>query len=322
MSFKFLFLPPVTITIREWATRLAAAVPQMHVVVAESSAEAHQEIVDADAVFGTIPPPLLARAQQLRWLQAPAAAPAAGYYYPELVEHPVIATNFRGIYNDHIAAHILAFVLAFARGFQRYLPQQLRQEWVPAPSDTGVVYLAESTALILGVGGIGSETARLCAAFGMRVIGIDARSTDPPPGMEAIYGPDQLDRLLPEADWLIMTIPHTPETEGLMHLERFRRMKSSAFLINIGRGMTVKLDDLNLALRTGQLGGAGLDVFEQEPLPPEHPLWTAPNVLLTPHTAGYGPYLDERRLDIIIDNARRFVNGTNLRNVVDKRLWY
>ncbi|MCP6513990.1 hypothetical protein NL469_27615, partial [Klebsiella pneumoniae] len=85
--------------------------------------------------------------------------------------------------------------------------------------------------------------------------------------------------------------------EGLMHLERFRLMKTSAFLINIGRGMTVKLDDLNLALRSGLLGGAGLDVFEQEPLPPEHPLWTAPNVLLTPHTAGYGPYVDDRRLD-------------------------
>lgn len=322
MSFKFLFLPPITDTIRAWATSLAAGVPEMHVAIAETSAEAQQEIVEADAAFGTLPAPLLARAKQLRWLQAPAAAPAAGYYYPELVQHPVIVTNFRGIYNDHIAAHILAFLLAFARGLHRYLPQQLHQEWNPAPADTGVVHLADSTALILGVGGIGSETARLCAAFGIHVIGIDARVTELPPGMAALYRPDNLDRLLPEADWVVMTIPHTPETEGLMHLERFRLMKPSAFLINIGRGMTVKLDDLNAALRSGLIGGAGLDVFEQEPLPPEHPLWTAPNVLLTPHTAGYGPYLDERRLAIIIENAQRLVKGTDLRNVVDKRVWF
>ncbi len=291
-------------------------------VVAEDLVEDEQAIGEADAAFGTLPPPLLARAQKLRWLQAPAAAPPAGYYYPELVQHPVSVTNFRGIYNDHIAAHILAFLLAFARGLHRYLPQQLRKEWQPAPPDTGVVHLPESTALILGVGGIGRETARLCAAFGIRVIGIDARSQDLPAGMIALHGPDRLDQLLPQADWVIMTIPHTPETEGLMNMERFRLMKSSAFLINIGRGMTVKLDDLNLALRAGMLGGAGLDVFEQEPLPPDHALWTAPNVLLTPHTAGYGPYLDERRLALIIDNAQRFVTGADLRNVVDKRLWF
>ncbi|PLS77914.1 MAG: D-2-hydroxyacid dehydrogenase [Chloroflexi bacterium] len=322
LARKFLFLPPTTETIRNWATRLAAAVPQLQVVVAEDLAEAEQAIGEADAAFGTLPPPLLARAQKLRWLQAPAAAPPAGYYYPELVQHPVSVTNFRGIYNDHIAAHILAFLLAFARGLHRYLPQQLRKEWQPAPPDTGVVYLPESTALILGVGGIGGETARLCAAFGIRVIGIDARPQALPAGMIALHGPDRLDQLLPQADWVIMTIPHTPETEGLMNMERFRLMKSSAFLINIGRGMTVKLDDLNLALRAGMLGGAGLDVFEQEPLPPDHALWTAPNVLLTPHTAGYGPYLDERRLALIIDNAQRFVTGADLRNVVDKRLWF
>lgn len=110
-----------------------------------------------------------------------------------------------------------------------------------------------------------------------------------------------------------MTIQHTPATVGLMHLERLRRMKPSAFPSNIGRGMTVKLDDLNQALREGVIAGAALDVFEQEPLPAEHPLWTAPNVLLTPHVAGYGPYMDARRLALLVDNAQRFVQGTELR---------
>jgi phosphoglycerate dehydrogenase-like enzyme len=322
MAHTLLFLPPATETHRRWATYLASAVPDLRVVVAEHAAHAQAELATAEAAFGTLPPELLPHAGRLRWLQAPAAAPPAGYYYPALVEHPVVVSNFRGIYNDHIAAHILALVLAFARGLHRYIPQQMRHEWQPAPLDTGVVHLAETTALIVGVGGIGGETARLCAAFGMRVLGVDTRQTEPPPGMSLLAGPDQLDTLLPEADWVIMTVPHTPETEGLMHGERFRRMKPTAYLINIGRGMTVRLDDLNRALRAGVLAGAGLDVFEQEPLPPDHPLWDAPNVILTPHVAGYGPHLDERRLAILVENARRFVEGRELLNVVDKRAWY
>lgn len=121
---------------------------------------------------------------------------------------------------------------------------------------------------------------------------------------------------------MIMTVPHTPETEGMMNAERFRRMKSSAVLINIGRGMTVKLDDLVAALETGELAGAGLDVFETEPLPAEHPLWTMPGVLLTPHVADSGPYLDERRFGIVLENCRRFAAGETLLNVVDKDKWY
>lgn len=322
MSFKFVFLPPQTPTTREWARRVAESVPEARVAAPETLEEARREISDAQAAFGTIPPELLRLAKELRWLQAPAIAPPAGYYYPELVQHPVVVTNFRGIFNEHIAAHIMAFVLAFSRGFHYYIPRQFRREWKPEPLDTGIVYLPESTALIIGVGGIGAETARLCAAFGMRVLGIDARREDVPPGVQELHRPEALDRLLPEADFVIMTVPHTPETEGMMHAGRFKLMKRSAFLINIGRGMTVKLHDLDAALRAGEIAGAGLDVFEVEPLPPDHPIWTAPNVLLTPHTAGYGPYLDDRRLEIIIDNARRFAAGQPLRNVVDKAHWY
>lgn len=322
MPETFLFLPPATPTTRQWATRLAAAAPGLRVAVAESVEQARQELPRAAAAFGTLPPDLLPLAGQLRWLQAPAAAPPAGYYYQELIDHPVVVTNFRGIYNDHIATHILAFLLAFARGLHRYLPQQLRHEWRPAPPGVDVVHLPETTALIVGVGGIGGETARLCAAFGMRVLGVDARRDDTPEGMQALHPPDELDRLLPQADWVILTVPHTPETEGLMHLGRLRLMRPSAFLINIGRGMTVRLDDLTVALRDGLIAGAGLDVFEQEPLPPGHPLWGAPNVLLTPHVAGEGPYLDERRLAILLENAARFTRGAELQNVVDKGRWF
>ena len=131
-----------------------------------------------------------------------------------------------------------------------------------------------------------------------------------------------LDSLLPRADFVILTVPHTPETEGFMNRERFRRMKRGAFFINIGRGRTTRLDDLVAALKAGEIAGAALDVFEQEPLPADHPLWTMPNVLITPHTAGHGPYLDERRFEVLLDNARRFLAGQPLRNVVDKARWF
>ena len=125
---------------------------------------------------------MLAKAKKLRWLQAPQAAPPAGYYYPELIEHPLTVTNFREIFNDHISAHILAFVLAFARGLHVFIPQQLRREWKKARENGGVVHLPEATALIVGVGGIGAETARLLAAFGVTVLATDARRTAAPPG--------------------------------------------------------------------------------------------------------------------------------------------
>src|SRR5689334_23724652 len=232
-------LPPQTATTRAWAARVATALPALSVVVAEDEAQAAREIATADAAFGTLSPALLGQAARLRWLQAPQAAPPAGYYHRELIAHPVVVTNFREIYNDHIGAHVMAFVLAFARGLHHYLPLQLRREWKPAPVDTGVVHLPEATALIVGVGGIGSETARLAEAFGMRVIGIDARRRDAPAGVLKLEGPEALDALLPEADFVILTVPHTPETEGFMHRARFQRMKRTAFFINIGRGMTL-----------------------------------------------------------------------------------
>jgi len=321
-AFTLVMMPPQTPDRRAWAARVAADEVGVRVLQPETAEEAILAISEADAAFGAVPPEALKAARRLRWLQAPQIAPPAGFYYPELVSHPVIATNFREIFNDHIGAHIMAFVLAFARGLHYYLPHQMRREYAPRPLDTGVIHLPESTALILGVGGIGMEAARLCHAFGMRVIGVDGRRRELVPGLSELHAPEALDQVLPQADFVIMTIPHTPATEGLMDRARLRRMKPSAFLINIGRGMTVRLDDLVASLHAGEIAGAALDVFEIEPLPADHPLWTAPNVLITPHTAGFGPYLDDRRLDILLDNCRRFASGKPLRNVVDKASWF
>jgi phosphoglycerate dehydrogenase-like enzyme len=321
-AFTFLMLPPQTPLYRGWAKRLADTVPGVNVVVAETEAEAEAAIASADAAFGTMPAALLKKATRLRWVQAPQAAPPAGYYYPELIAHPALVTNFREIFNDHISAHILSFVLAFARGLHFYIPQQLRREWKKPPEDEGVVSLPGATALIVGLGGIGTETARLLAAFGMTVLALDARRSGKPDFVAEMHPPEALDTLLPRADFVILTVPHTPATEGFFNTARFGRMKPTAFFINIGRGMTTRLDDLVAALKAGKIAGAALDVYEQEPLPSDHPLWTMPNVLLTPHMAGYGPHLNDRRFQIIQDNCRAFAEGKPLRNVVDKANWF
>ncbi len=321
-SFKFVMLPPQTDTTRDWGRRLAESVPEARVVVAEDAETAQREIVDAEAAFGWLNPALLAAGKKLRWLQAPQAAPAAGYYFPELIDSDLSVTNFREIFNDHISAHILSFVLAFARGLHVYIPQQLRREWKKPTEDHGVVHLPEATALIVGVGGIGAETARLLAAFGVTVLATDARRDTAPEGVAELHKPEALDDLLPRADFVILTVPHTPATEGFFNASRFARMKKSAFFINIGRGMTTKLDDLVAALNAGQIAGAALDVYEIEPLPADHPLWTMPNVLMTPHMAGYGPYLNDRRFQIMADNCKAFAAGRDLRNLVNKATWF
>ena len=322
MSFRFVFLPPQTSITRDWAQRLQAAQPDLDIVVAEDEAQASAAIVDAEAAYGRLHPQLLARARKIRWLQSPQIAPPAGYYFKELIAHPLVVTNMREIFNDHIGAHIMAYVLAFARGLHYYIPQQLDRVWQPRKEDTGVVHLPESTMLIVGLGGIGAEAARLAATFGITVIGTDARRESAPEHVAAMHKPEELDELLPRADFVVLTVPHTPQTEGFFNRARFQRMKQSAFFINIGRGKTTRLDDLVASLEAGEIAGAALDVYEQEPLPANHKLWTMPNVLLTPHTAGYGPYLDERRYEIVRDNCRAFAAGKPLRNLVDKAVWF
>jgi len=319
MGFKMVIVPPNTQP--DWPEKIRAAVPGCEVHMFDRTEAAMDAIVEADAAYGAIGPDLLQRARRLRWIQAPAAAPPAGYYYQELIDSDVVVTNQREIYNDHIGTHIMAFVLAFARGLHRYIPHQLQTEWRPHGVEP-IIHLPEATALIIGVGGIGAEAARLCAAFGMTVLGVDARRTEAPTSVKELRRPADLHALLPQADFVIMTVPHTPQTRGMMAARELRLMKKTAFLINIGRGACVVLDDLVAALRAGDIAGAGLDVYEIEPLPAEHPLWTLPGVLLTPHIAGVGPYLQERRTEILLENCRRFNEGRPLLNVVDKATWF
>ncbi|MGD9854467.1 MAG: D-2-hydroxyacid dehydrogenase [Planctomycetaceae bacterium] len=319
---KLVMMPPLDDLRRNWAERLRSEFPEYEIVTGESAEDARREIVDADAVFGWVPPDLLPLASRLRWLQSPQIAPPADFYYPALAEHPVVVTNPRGTFNDHIAQHVMMYVLALARGLPDYMQAQRQRRWDENARRSRYIDLGVATAVIIGVGGIGQETARLCTAFGMRVIGVDSRWEHDAPGVER-HSPADLDQLLPEADFVIATIPHTPETEGMFDADRFRRMKPTGYFINIGRGRTTKLEDLVTAIERGEIAGCALDVFEVEPLPADHKLWALPNTILTPHIAAKdADNIPDRQFAILRDNARRFAAGQPLRNVVDKSVWY
>lgn len=319
---SLMFLPPQNDQTREWATRLKNDLKDYEILTPSSEDEAMEFLPGVDAGYGYLPPELLNAAERLTWLQSAHAAPPAGYYYPELVDSSITVTNVRGIYNDHISQHIMMFVLALARGLPYYADNQRRRVWQKRAPEYLTIDLKSATALIVGVGGIGQETARILRTFGTRVIGVDARWEWDVPGIEK-HGPEDLEALLPEADFVIVTLPHTPETEGMWNRNLFQKMKPTGYFVNIGRGMTMKLADLVEALEAGELAGCGLDVFDEEPLPESHPLWTMANVLLTPHIAvADAPDVEERRYQILLDNARRFARGDELLNVVDKAMWF
>ena len=319
---KFVFMPPQDDLKREFAARLSDTLPEYEVHSPETDVEAMEIIKDADAAMGWIPPEALEVAAKIQWLHNPDAGPFFGYYYEDLCKHSLTITNPRGIYWDHISHHILMFILALSRGLPWYMDAKRERIWDKDARKTPYVFLGDSTALINGVGGIGHETARLCRELGMRVIGIDPRQEYKIEGVE-MYQPESLAELLPQADFVITTVPHTPETEFTFNKNTFGLMKKTSYFINIGRGMVCKLDDLAEAVEKGVIAGCGLDVYETEPLPSEHKLWGLDNVLMTPHIAvADAENLSERRYQILIENARLFLDNDEMNNIVDKEKWF
>jgi phosphoglycerate dehydrogenase-like enzyme len=330
---KLLIYPAVS---EQRLEKIRQAAQPMTVVQAQDETQAVAEIADADALFGYLPPSLLQAAARLRWVQAPTAS-MEKFLYPELVGSPVVVTNMRGIFSDVIADHVFGYILCFAKNFHIYLRQQLQGVWhmlgrdpgeLPGyagpgevhPSDCATLTLSDCTLGVVGLGGIGAEVARRGLAFHMRVLAVDPVAAGAPPGVLLLRA-DRLDWMLGQSDFVVIAAPHTPETYKLFNRARLQQMKKTAYLINVGRGVIVDLTDLTAALQAGDLAGAGLDVFETEPLPPGHPLWQMPNVLITPHCAAASPRVPERHLEVLLDNVRRFVRGEELRNVVDKRRW-
>jgi phosphoglycerate dehydrogenase-like enzyme len=330
---KLVIYPPIE-DARLLKVREAAG--SMEVVNARSSEEAISQIVDADAFFGRLTPPMLAAAQQLRWVQTLTAS-LEHYLFPELVKHPCILTNMRGLFYDVIADHVFGYVLCFARNLHTYIRQQIHATWEPiggetvsvthgpgqiSASDRVHMHLSDCTMGIVGLGSIGAEIARRALSFGMPVIAVDPDQTAAPDGVEALWPLTRLPDLLQASDFVVIAAPHTPETEGMFGQSQFAQMKNSAILINIGRGVIVKLADLVDALEQGEIAGAALDVFEQEPLPTDHPLWRCENAILTPHVAACSVRIAERHLEVLLDNVSRFEHGDPLRNIADKERWF
>jgi phosphoglycerate dehydrogenase-like enzyme len=319
---------------------LRAAAPEAEWNNAATTAEAESAMPGADAFIGKITPALLARSDRLVWVQSFTAS-LEHYMFPELLVHPCVLTNARGLFGDVIADQVMGYVLCFARNLHTYVRQQIEHRYEPAGGeaarvssatgpgvvnamDRATIYLPDATMGIVGMGAIGCGIAQRALAFGMSVRGVDLfpDRVRAPEGVESVEGVDRLAKLLAWSDFAVIAAPHTPETQGLFHARTLAHLRPSSYLINVGRGAIVVLDDLVDCLRGGRLSGAALDVYEVEPLPPEHPLWDFPNVILTPHTAGYSPVIAARHLAMLVENVSRFAEGKPLKNVVTKALWF
>lgn len=265
-----------------------------------------------------------AAAGTLRWAHS-ASAGVGGVLYPQMVQSDVILTNSAGVHAEPIADTVLAMILHFARGFDFAVRAQAERRWHKEPwdaTDAPVRELAESTVGLLGLGGIARAVARRVVALGMRVVATRRSRSDGPPGVDVLTGDDALDRLLAAADYLVVTVPRTAETEGMIGARELARLPEGAVMINVSRGDVIDEGALVDALRGGRLRGAGLDVFQREPLPRESPLWTLPNTLLLPHVSGTSHGFWRRETDLVIQNVRRYLAGDALLNTVDKQAGY
>lgn len=319
--------------------KIQEAAGEMTVCNVDSPEDALSEIANADAFFGKMTPELLAAAQQLKWVQSPTAS-LEHYLFPELIEHPCQLSNMRGLFSDVIADHVMGYVLCFARNLHLYMRRQMNARWAPvgdeemteqafvmgpssvSPVDQSHIHLSDATLGVVGSGFIGQEVCRRAAAFGMRVLAVDPVCKQVDGVVDEVWQPDRLPDLLAESDFVVIAAPHTPATYKLFRTEQFELMKDSAFLINIGRGVIVDLEDLTCALENRLIAGAALDVFEVEPLPPDHRLWKMDNAILTPHIAAASPRIAERHLETLLENIRYFVDGKPPTTLVDKRQWF
>lgn len=256
-------------------------------------------------------------AESLRWVHA-AAAGVDPIMFPALRDSDVIVTNSRGVFDQPIAEYVLAQILSFAKDLPESLRLQREHTWRHRESER----IAGRTALVVGTGPIGRAIARLLTAVGMKVRGSGRRARDDDPDFGIVTATEDLPEELSGADFVVVAAPLTEQTRGMFDTALFGAMKPSARFVNVGRGDLVRTDDLVEALRSGEIAGAALDVVDIEPLPPEHPLWDIPNVMITPHNSGDFTGWRDALVDVFVDNFQRWRSGGDLENVVDKRLGY
>lgn len=316
---KVLVSYPMPLNLRE---RLRVGIKgDVDLVFADDEESAKKEIRDAEILFGRLTPQLLEQARKLRWVQAPFASQER-HLFPEFIESDILLTNVAGIYNEEIADHVYALILGFTRQIPRFTRNQDKRYWEPS-SGFKVDCLAGKTLGVIGLGGIGGEVARRAPSFGMRVVATRAHPERAKPDyVDQVWGPDGLVHLLAESDFVVICTPETPRTRKMISSEELKTMKRTAYIINIGRGAVIDLAALTEALKNEIIAGAGLDVFEIEPLPAEHPLWDMKNVIITPHMASNTDIYPVRRVDRFLDNLSRYLQGKPLQSVVDKEDWH
>ncbi len=307
------------------AERLHAEFPGHQIVDLGGYERLAAEIPDAEILISwSLRPEQFAAARRLRWIHSPAAA-VHQLLFPELVASDVVLTNARDVHGPVVGEHAIALLLALAKRLPAAARHQQSRTWGqqamwedrPRPRE-----VTGATLALVGMGSIGREIVTRAAALGMRVIAVREHPERGPAGAHAVHGPAELDRVLAEADFVIIATPLTSTTQGLFNAARLARMKPDAYLINVSRGPIVDEPALAEALRNRTIAGAALDVFNAEPLPPDSPLWSLDNLLITPHTAAVTERLWERHHALIRENLQLYLAGKPLRGVVDKSKGY
>jgi phosphoglycerate dehydrogenase-like enzyme len=299
--------------------------PEIHFVNTEDLETLAVQVVDADAICSMrITSELFRAAPKLKWIHSVAAG-IGGLMIPEVLSSNLFITNARGIFSTVMAEHTLGMILAFSRRLiESYRFQQDHQWardalWAIQPP---MGEISGKTLGIIGYGSIGREIGRRARALGMKIL---AMKKDPSTGVEHadhVFTLATRNELLKESDFVVLALPHTPDTKQVLGEAEFKVMKPGSYVINIGRGKLIDEEALLRALREGRIAGAGLDVFSTEPLPIGHPLWDQPNVLITPHSAAIFPEFWPKSLALLGENIRRFRSGETLKNLVDKKRGY
>lgn len=298
--------------------KLENAYPEGSFTYKESPAPV--DLKDANIIIGNVPPGFLSAAGKLEWLQLSSAG-SDEFVKEGVLPDGVILTNASGAYGLAISEYLLAGTLALMKRLNQYHINQTNHVW----RDEGYINsIYNSRTLIVGLGDIGSEFGKKMKALGSYVVGIKKNIADKPVWIDEFYNMDSLDRELAKADIVALALPNTPQTNGLINYGRLSLMKNNAILLNVGRGSAVVSNDLCKALNEKIIFGAYLDVTDPEPLPSEHPLWDANNIIITPHISGYYHLREtfERVVDIACNNLKLYRSGKALRNIVDFETGY
>lgn len=306
--------------------RLAEEFPQLNIEERDSYEGVEEYLRDSEIIFTlSLRPEQFALRQKLRWIHTPTAA-VHQFQFPELIASDVVLTNSTEVHGPVVAEHVMALIFALAKKIPQAARLQEKHVWGQEAmwkQRPPMREIAGATLGLIGVGSIGRRVAQMASALGMRVIAVREHvEKGSPEGVEKVLPASQLDDVLRQSDYVIVAAPLIPATEKLINADRLAVMKPEACLINVGRGPQVDEPALLEALRTRRIGGAALDVFDDEPLPADSPLWNLDNLLITPHTAGLTEKLWHRHYEHFSSNLRRFLANQPLQYVVDKRKGY